>query len=86
MRTRLSTSWLLLCCSILVPCSNSLHARDHIVIDAKAQTTPFPHFWEQNVRLRAHAILSLRDSYRQGPAHGEAEQPTSVGVRFQWNF
>jgi xylan 1,4-beta-xylosidase len=37
---------------------------EHIVIDAKAQTTPFPHFWEQTFGS-GRAILSLRESYRQ---------------------
>src|SRR5450432_345010 len=40
------------------------HAQEHIVIDAKAQTTPFPHFWEQTFGS-GRAILSLRESYRQ---------------------
>ena len=34
------------------------------MIDAQAQTTPFPHFWEQTFGS-GRAILSLRDSYRQ---------------------
>ncbi len=34
-----------------------------IVIDAKAQTTPFPHFWEQTFGS-GRAVLSLRQSYR----------------------
>lgn len=34
-----------------------------ISIDTKAQTTPFPHFWEQ-IFGSGRAILSLRQSYR----------------------
>ncbi|QNI36664.1 GH39 family glycosyl hydrolase [Edaphobacter albus] len=33
-------------------------------IDAKAQTTPFPHFWERDFGS-GRAILSLRESYRK---------------------
>ena len=33
-------------------------------IDAKAETTPFPHFWEQ-IFGSGRAVLSLRDSYRE---------------------
>lgn len=33
-------------------------------VDAKAKTTPFPHFWEQTFGS-GRAILSLRDSYRK---------------------
>ncbi|MDE1161853.1 MAG: glycosyl hydrolase family 39 [Acidobacteriaceae bacterium] len=35
-----------------------------LTIDAKAATTPFPHFWEQTFGS-GRAILSLRDDYRQ---------------------
>ncbi len=38
-------------------------AQDTIEIDAAAQTTPFPHFWEQMFGS-GRAILSLRESYR----------------------
>src|SRR5579875_2034280 len=41
-----------------------LMAQEQINIDAKAATTPFPHFWEQTFGS-GRAILSLRDSYRQ---------------------
>jgi xylan 1,4-beta-xylosidase len=43
--------------------SRAVIAQDHVVIDAKAQTTPFPHFWEQTFGS-GRAILSLRQSYR----------------------
>ncbi len=36
---------------------------ENIEIDARAQTTPFPHFWEQMFGS-GRAILSLRESYR----------------------
>lgn len=35
-----------------------------LTIDAKAPTTPFPHFWEQTFGS-GRAILSLRDEYRR---------------------
>ena len=37
--------------------------QETVQVDAGAQTTPFPHFWEQ-VFGSGHAILSLRESYR----------------------
>jgi xylan 1,4-beta-xylosidase len=36
---------------------------EHIVVDAHAATTPFPHFWEETFGS-GRAILSLRQSYR----------------------
>jgi xylan 1,4-beta-xylosidase len=39
-------------------------AQERIRIDAQAQTTPFPHFWEQMFGS-GRAILTLRDSYRE---------------------
>jgi len=46
-------------------CSFAAHSQqqEHIAIDAKAATTPFPHFWEQTFGS-GRAILSLRQSYR----------------------
>src|SRR5215472_3150250 len=38
-------------------------AKERIEIDAEAQSTPFPHFWEQMFGS-GRAILSLRESYR----------------------
>jgi len=35
-----------------------------VTVDAKAPTTPFPHFWEQMFGS-GRAILTLRDAYRQ---------------------
>jgi xylan 1,4-beta-xylosidase len=42
----------------------SLSAQEQIQIDATAQTTPFPHFWDQMFGS-GRAILSLRESYRE---------------------
>jgi xylan 1,4-beta-xylosidase len=39
-------------------------AQEDISIDARAQTTPFPHFWEQMFGS-GRAILTLRESYRE---------------------
>jgi len=36
---------------------------EKITVDARAKTTPFPHFWEQTFGS-GRAILSLRESYR----------------------
>ena len=44
--------------------SPSAHAQEQITIDAKAPTTPFPHFWEKTFGS-GRAILALRDSYRK---------------------
>jgi xylan 1,4-beta-xylosidase len=38
-------------------------AQETVEIDARAQTTPFPHFWEQMFGS-GRAILALRESYR----------------------
>ncbi len=38
-------------------------AQENVTIDARASTTQFPHFWEQMFGS-GHAILSLRESYR----------------------
>src|SRR5580692_13141034 len=39
-------------------------AQEQVVIDAQAQATPFPHYWEQMFGS-GRAILSLRESYRE---------------------
>jgi len=39
-------------------------AQEQIQIDARAQATPFPHFWEEMFGS-GRAILSLRESYRE---------------------
>jgi xylan 1,4-beta-xylosidase len=43
--------------------SRQSFAQEHIEISANAQTTPFPHFWEQMFGS-GRAILTLRESYR----------------------
>jgi len=43
--------------------SRSAIAQEQIQIDARAQTTPFPHFWEEMFGS-GRAILTLRESYR----------------------
>ena len=43
--------------------SPALVNTERVSIDAQAPTTPFPHFWEQ-IFGSGHAILSLRQSYR----------------------
>jgi len=39
-------------------------AQKQVLIDAQAQSTPFPHYWEQMFGS-GRAILSLRESYRE---------------------
>lgn len=54
---------------ILSPCTAALpslaqQTPEKVTIDAKAQTTPLPHFWEQ-MFSSGRANLAMRDSYRQ---------------------
>jgi xylan 1,4-beta-xylosidase len=44
-------------------CCIQVTAQETVAIDAKAATTPFPHFWEQMFGS-GRAILTLRESYR----------------------
>ena len=44
--------------------SLSAPAQEKIEVDAQAQSTPFPHYWEQMFGS-GRAILSLRESYRE---------------------
>ena len=53
----------LLLCSVLPAMAQTTPTPDVIVIDAKAEAHPFPHFWEKMFGS-GRAILSLRDSYR----------------------
>ncbi|HEY4382775.1 MAG TPA: glycosyl hydrolase family 39 [Acidobacteriaceae bacterium] len=48
---------------LLPPLVATAQPTEHIAVDAKAATTPFPHFWEQTFGS-GRAILSLRQSYR----------------------
>jgi xylan 1,4-beta-xylosidase len=54
---RLRVTLIVLCAAI---CCG---AQEQITIDAQAQTSPFPHFWE-HMFGSGRAILTLRDSYR----------------------
>src|ERR1700727_1685197 len=59
------TVWrVVVCVTLVLPPLHAQTQQEHIVIDAKAPTTPFPHFWEQTFGS-GRAILSLRESYRQ---------------------
>ena len=51
----------LLSFGLSAPCS--AHGQEHLVVDAHAPTTPFPHFWEKTFGS-GRAILALRESYR----------------------
>jgi hypothetical protein len=44
--------------------NGTTYAQEKIEIDAQAQATPFPHYWEQMFGS-GRAILSLRESYRE---------------------
>src|ERR1700689_3261835 len=48
---------------ILLLGATAAEPQEEVQIDARATTTPFPHFWEQMFGS-GRAILSLRDSYR----------------------
>jgi xylan 1,4-beta-xylosidase len=48
---------------VILSFSPLVPAQEVIQIDARAQTTPFPHFWEQ-IFGSGRAVLSLRQSYR----------------------
>ena len=52
--------------ALIFPFAPALFAQqtaEHIMIDAKAPATPFPHFWEQMFGS-GRAVLSMRQSYR----------------------
>src|SRR5580704_18054852 len=44
-------------------CALSFQQHESVIVDANANTTPFPHFWEKTFGS-GRAILSLRESYR----------------------
>ena len=54
---------LTICAALAAPLPALPQQPEHLVIDAHAATTPFPHFWEQTFGS-GRAILSLRESYR----------------------
>jgi xylan 1,4-beta-xylosidase len=54
---------LALALAILAAVIPRVSAQEVVPIDAQAQTTPFPHFWEQMFGS-GRAILTLRESYR----------------------
>src|SRR6266567_2973874 len=60
------------CCvfalSILLMSTANVNGQEKVEIDAQAQATPFPHFWEQMFGS-GRAILTLRESYRED-VHG----------------
>src|SRR5579864_6268314 len=60
-RRKLRSAWLL---AVVVCAGTLLPAQETIQIDAQAEATPFPHFWEQMFGS-GRAILSLRESYRE---------------------
>jgi xylan 1,4-beta-xylosidase len=57
---------------------------EHIAVDAKSPTTPFPHFWEQTFGS-GRAILALRQSYRED-LHTVKEATGFQSIRFHGIF
>ena len=47
----------------LAPPSSAQPSVERVTIDAHAESTPFPHFWEQMFGS-GRAVLSMRQSYR----------------------
>ena len=72
----------LLLATALLPAQQS--NPEHLTIDARAATTPFPHFWEQTFGS-GRAILALRDSYRQD-IHTVKQATDFKSVRFHGIF
>ena len=50
--------------AVVAPCGQYTHAQESIAIDAQAQASPFPHFWDRMFGS-GRAILTLRESYRE---------------------
>jgi xylan 1,4-beta-xylosidase len=63
MRPRPFWPAVLLVCGLLRPALCAAQS-EAVIIDARASTTAFPHFWEQTFGS-GRAILSLRESYRR---------------------
>ena len=65
MHKKLMVCIIVICTStFLFPQSPETPTQETIVVDAAAQATPLPHFWE-HVFGSGRAILSLRESYRE---------------------
>jgi xylan 1,4-beta-xylosidase len=54
----------LLLAALFTSCDWGALAQEQVEIDAQAQTTPFPHYWDQMFGS-GRAILTLRESYRE---------------------
>ena len=59
-----SLRYLIFTAALLFPHIGGGQSVEHVTINAKAATTPFPHFWEQTFGS-GRAILTLRESYRE---------------------
>jgi len=64
--------------------TSSSSAAETIQVDARAQGTPFPHFWEKTFGS-GRAILALRDSYRKD-LHSVKQITDFEAVRFHGIF
>ena len=60
----MSRARMLFVSALVLLCCGLAFAQERVVVDTKAATTPFPHFWEQTFGS-GRAILSLRQSYRE---------------------
>ena len=68
-----------------MPDNTSAASQNTVIrVDAKAQGTPFPHYWEQ-VFGSGRAILSLRESYRND-LHMVKEATGFQAIRFHGIF
>jgi len=63
-RTSVWVSCVCMAASLSLAAQVQSQTTETVTIDAAAPATPFPHFWEQMFGS-GHAILSLRDSWRQ---------------------
>ncbi len=79
-----STCLLVLAVGFITICSPAARAQERITVDAKAATTPFPHFWEKTFGS-GRAILALRDSYRKD-LHTVKQATDFQSVRFHGIF
>jgi xylan 1,4-beta-xylosidase len=84
MMTR-TAKWLVLGSLILLSCGErTAVAQERLVVDARAATTPFPHFWEQTFGS-GRAILALRQSYRED-LHTVKQATDFQSIRFHGIF
>ncbi|HZB87604.1 MAG TPA: glycosyl hydrolase family 39 [Terracidiphilus sp.] len=72
-----SAAWIILAALLALPCAGQTTPAQQVVIDAHANGSAFPHFWEQTFGS-GHAVLALRDDYRKDLK----EVHDQVGMRY----